>query len=422
MYRWLAGLAFAGTGCAGLLGIDDLAGESDSQVEVRVLVDRTPAPMVDVVGHFIDGSVSDHQLTDSSGVALVAIPSGGAVSALLETAPGEYELRTWFDLDDGDAVSVNAVVAAPALEAALTLSDQNSGGLLVWRVAFRDDVDAGIGDLGEVMAASFDRNQLGDGQTISVIARLRSGGAAERTSAIIDAPVDPTGTTELTFPRWTGERGGPDGLAVSAPTGANGALVTGEIRDGQFFVGEEDELEPGAPYSETVLVDREFAELIGVALLDGAGARIQLDHLASDAADYELEVEPLAELEAAAIERAPRVELSWSLAAGDTDAVLARVQLFDVTAPAKKLTWTAEAHPQRGFAVLPSFPEGLPADPGAFTGFDAGSLRGFASSAHDGYRALREGEVQLAGHMASEAPIIGVPGRVREQSLDLPPP
>ena len=102
--------------------------------------------------------------------------------------------------------------------------------------------------------------------------------------------------------------------------------------------------------------------------------------------------------------------------------MLGRVQLFDLAVPDKKLIWRVEADPARGSARLPQFPDGLPADPDDFTGFDEGEVQAFASDTHAGYRELRAGGVQLGGHMGGGAPLLDAPGRVRGQSLDLPPP
>lgn len=421
MYRWLAPLLLTGTGCAGLLGIEDLAGDSDSQIEVRVLVDRLPAAMIDVIGHRIDGSVSDHQQTDSAGTTSVSIPSGGAVSVLVEVSPTQFELRTWYDLEDLDSLVVNAVVDAPTIDVSMTLSDQNTNNLNAWRVRYRSDSASGNGNLGNPESVAIDQNNLGDAQTISAVARLRGFGNAQRVAAVADVPLSSSGTTDIVFPDWSGDLGS-DAVTVTAEPGTDGAVLFGEVRDGQFFVGEVDNVNPGDNFNEQYLLDRDFADLAAVALDDGNGERIQTDYFAADAADFNLEPTPLAELDEASAEREPRPQISWTAAAGDGDAVLGRVQLFDLAVPDKKLIWRPEANAGRGLVILPEFPDDLPADPDDFTGYDEGDIQLIASDAHDGYRALRAAGVQLTGHMAGEPPVIDVPGRVRAQQLDLPPP
>ena len=111
MLRLVASLLSA-SGCASLLGIEDLGERGgDGAVDVQVAVDRAPAEMVDVVSHDVEGEVFDRQPTDVTGRATVAIPAGGAVSVMIEISPTQLELRSWFDLEDGDFLAVDAVSA-----------------------------------------------------------------------------------------------------------------------------------------------------------------------------------------------------------------------------------------------------------------------------------------------------------------------
>lgn len=422
MHRWLAPLVLMGSGCAGLLGIEDLAGESDSQVDVQVFVDRLPAAMVDVIGHKIDGSVSDHQQTDNTGTASVAIPGGGGVSVLIEISPAQFELRTWLDLDDLDSLVVNAVIASPTIDAEVTLSDQNTNNLTAWRVRYRDTAELGTGSLGTAEMVALDRNNLSDSQTISAVARLRSIGTTQRVASVVDVPASTASVTSVVFPDWTGDLA-TDAVAITAaPMAVEGTVLTGEVRDGQFFIGEANAVDIDETLDESYLIDRGFAQLIGVAFDDVDDNRVQTDFVAADATAFTVEPTPLAELTDASAEREPRPQINWTAAAGDGDAVLGRVQLFDLAAPDKKLIWRVEANAARGLAILPRFPGDLPVDPDDFAGFDDGELQLIASDAHDGYRALRAGGVQLTGHMASEPPILDAPGRVRAERLTLPPP
>ena len=194
----------------------------------------------------------------------------------------------------------------------MTLSDQNNGGLTAWRLSTGASIDAGIGGLGTAQMVTVDRQSVNSGGSISAVARLRQGGQAQRIASVTDVALVAGATTPVAFPDWVGDIA-TDGFEVTVPLGESGLITVGEVRGGQLFAADDDPVEAATMFTEQFLLDRSFAEVIGVAFDNGAGVRVQTDFVDSTSASHELVPEPLVDLAAVSAVREPRPAISWML-------------------------------------------------------------------------------------------------------------